>query len=154
MKYLGTYDYHRMSARDKRSFLEGFEAGSGIEIDTNLWPLKFQREGTTKAVILDELEDRFGFAYAAGFGRGETQKLIDMPIAYRCLEYRKSASERLKTGPKPLQTVTLWGRTMSGRDWDRLKGLPLGTVNYRIKAGWSPERAINTPLKQPSKRKK
>lgn len=152
MKYLGTYDYHRMSARDKRSFLEGFEAGSGIEIDTNIWQLKFQKEGPTKAVILSHLEDRFGFAYAAGFGRGETQKLIDKPVSYRCHEYRKT--DRQKPGPKPQKLITLWGRSMSGRDWDRLKGLPLGTINYRIKSGWTPERAINTPLKQPSKRKK
>lgn len=83
MKYLATYDFSRMSAADKQSFLKGFELGAKKTLaNTILWECRLSEEGKQQAVILFEMEDLHGFAFAAGFGRGVTQNLLEMPLGF------------------------------------------------------------------------
>lgn len=151
MKYLGTYDFGSMTSEDKQDFLDGFEDASGKTVTTNYWPFRLRDEGVSRALIDSRLEDRFGFAYAAGHGRGVTEKLMKTSSG-------KGGTFKKSTVPKESlrnpRIVTVNGRTMSARDWDRHKGFPLGTVYQRIKnLGWTPSKAVNTPIQyKPKKR--
>jgi len=47
--------------------------------------------------------------------------------------------------------VTFMNRTMTVAQWSREVGLERKTLQYRIRAGWNPERALTTPSMCPRK---
>ncbi len=42
--------------------------------------------------------------------------------------------------------VTFRGKTLTMTEWGEVMGLKQATIRYRLKCGWSPERALTTPL--------
>ncbi len=50
--------------------------------------------------------------------------------------------------------VTAGGITHHAAEWDRIKGFGRDTVSARIARGWSPERAVSTPMDQRYNRKR
>lgn len=49
--------------------------------------------------------------------------------------------------------VEYCGKTQSQRQWDKQMGWRIGTLNNRLKAGWSVERALSTPIIETTKPK-
>jgi hypothetical protein len=48
-------------------------------------------------------------------------------------------------GTRNPQLATIDGKTKSIREWCRLRGLNISTVRSRLRNGWSPKDAVNTP---------
>lgn len=43
--------------------------------------------------------------------------------------------------------VTAFGRTLTPGEWERENGVPAMLIGRRIKLGWTPERAVGTPVR-------
>lgn len=57
---------------------------------------------------------------------------------------RKEQAQRRRPCDKDLR-ITFRGKTLNALQWERETGIGSGTICYRIKQGWSAEKALTTP---------
>ena len=125
----------------------------------------------------DEREARAA-AWAAAEGRdganalamafGEAKTVAGWAADARARTWGEAIRERLAYGVPPEEAITTpgpsserkerlilaWGVRKSALDWsdDPRAAVSTGTIRHRIEGGWEPERAISTPLAEPSLR--
>lgn len=113
---------------------------------------RYYKYGARGIKICDEwLNDRaafFDWAYKNGYKEGLTIDRIDVNGDY-CPENCRWATREEQARNK---TTTVWvefnGEKLSVADWARRLGMDRGTLANRLKAGWSIERALTTPIKR------
>lgn len=48
---------------------------------------------------------------------------------------------------KEPRAITVGGERLTIREWAERTGIPINVISGRLYAGWSPERAVNTPVR-------
>lgn len=56
--------------------------------------------------------------------------------------YRRLRSAEMGYGIRQAKTVRAFGEDRTISEWSRIYGTPIGTIIYRLKAGWSAEVAV------------
>lgn len=80
---------------------------------------------------------------------------IKQRVKKRCIAER-ILTPHSPAAPKPVKrngtqarakTLTFNGKTKTVKEWSLITGVSVFTLNFRIRAGWCPERILNTPAR-------
>ena len=62
------------------------------------------------------------------------------------LERAVGTPARKRRGPD-LEEITVGGETLTVHEWSERTGIPANVISNRLNRGWTPERAVNTPVR-------
>jgi len=109
----------------------------------------FNRYGALGITVCDQWRDSFE-TFLADMGKcppDHSLDRIDPAGNYSPENCRWADMETQQTNKKRTKKATLNGETKAVSIWCRILGISYRTVRARIEHGWSPERAIRTPIK-------
>lgn len=115
---------------------------------------QFKDYGGRGITVCGEWKESFA-KFLADVGRkpiGATIDRIDNSKGYQPGNCRWVTSSRNNRNKRNNRLVTLDGKTMCCADWADEFGISQGTLHYRLKAGWSVEQALTTPVQRTRKR--
>ena len=109
----------------------------------------FERYGGRGIAVCEEWNDFNNFeewALANGYSDNLTIDRIDNNDGYRpgnCrwADYKTQANNRRKN-----MHITIDGITHTASEWSDITGIPSYEIRFRIRHGWDPRRAVETPL--------
>ncbi|EEE35719.1 conserved hypothetical protein [Rhodobacteraceae bacterium KLH11] len=79
------------------------------------------------------------------------QRVLTQPIQIHTsrIDEQGRPKPRRKRGTR----FTYSGKTHTVREWSKITGIDVATINYRLRKGWSPERALSEPISVSNSRK-
>jgi hypothetical protein len=94
-----------------------------------------------KTQCISQWAKEIGMSKEGLWGRINAGYSVEEALTFKSGKWR---DESKRGGPsKPL---TVKGITRTLKEWAKDAGLPMSTIHGRLKHGWSPERAISTPI--------
>ena len=110
----------------------------------------YRHYGGRGITVCDRWRDSFD-AFIADMGKrpSRTHSIdrIDNDRGYSPENCRWATRAQQARNKRSSRYLTVGDRTMVAVDWSRETGLSISTITGRLKRGWSPERAISTPVR-------
>lgn len=110
----------------------------------------YPRYGGRGIVVCDEWKDNFGvfrtWAFASGYNDDLSLDRIDNNGNYEPSNCRWATGVEQNNNRRNNYLITYNGETHTMPEWARITGICYGTLKTRIRKGWSPERALTTPV--------